>query len=224
MGSGKTTVGRVLALARSVPFVDLDERIERVFGATVPELLAARGEPGFREAEARALASLLAEPGFSERGVVVALGGGAVLDPASRLAMDRAGTRIYLEVSEAELVRRLASDVAADPGARPLLQGSPSDAEGVRAGTGRHESPLPQRVAELLAARGSIYRTAALCIDAHGDPEAVAARITAALAEPARPADEPASEPAEAAPASERLVAPTEADPADAKAVGSEAI
>ena len=62
MGCGKTTVGRVLAHAWDVPFVDLDERIERVYGATVPELLAARGEPGFRDAEARALASLLAEP------------------------------------------------------------------------------------------------------------------------------------------------------------------
>jgi shikimate kinase len=210
MGCGKTTVGRVLAHAWAVPFVDLDERIERLFAATVPELLATRGEPGFREAEARALASLLAEPGFAQRGVVVALGGGAVLDAAGRLAMDRAGTRIYLEVSEDELVRRLRPEVEADPGARPLLQGG----------------SLRVRVAELLVARGALYRAGALCIDAQGDPEAVAARITAALAEPAEAVCEPtgAALAPEAEPASERLPVATQADPAVAAAVGSEAI
>jgi shikimate kinase len=201
MGCGKTTVGRVLAHAHDVPLVDLDERIERLFGAAVPELLAQRGEAGFRQAEARALASLLAEPGFAERGVVVALGGGAVLDDESRLAMDRTGTRIYLEVSVDELVRRLRPLVEADPGARPLLQGGPQ------------EGSLRLRlcVAELLAARGSIYRTGARCIDAHGDPDAVAARITAALAEPGEAAPEPG-------PAS------TAVEPGEAAAVGSEAI
>lgn len=184
MGCGKTTVGRVLALAQGVPLVDLDERIERLFCATVPELVATRGEPGFRALESRALASLVAEPGFGERGVVVALGGGAVLDEGNRRTIDRTGLRVYLEVSVDELVRRLRPTVEADPGARPLLQpGGPADADGVRAGTGRQGSSLRLRVAELLAARGSIYRTGALCIDAHGDPAAVAARVMVALDE-----------------------------------------
>jgi len=186
MGCGKTTVGRVLADAHAVPFVDLDERIERLFGAAVPDLFAARGEPGFREAEARALVSLLAEPGFGERGVVVALGGGAVLYAGSREAMDRAGTRVYLEVGVDELVRRLRSEVEADPAARPLLQGS----------------SLRLRVAELLAARGSIYRAGALCIDAHDDPAAVAGRVTAAVAaEASSGAAALADDPAHKAPA-----------------------
>jgi shikimate kinase len=181
MGCGKTTVGRVLALAHGVPFVDLDERVERLYGAAVPELLVARGEPGFREAEARALASLLTEPGFGARGVVVALGGGAVLHAGSREAMDRTGTRVYLEVGVDELVRRLRPEVEADPTARPLLQGS----------------SLRLRVAELLAARGSIYRAGALCIDAHDEPAAVAVRVAAAVAThvgggEATPADDPA--------------------------------
>lgn len=165
MGCGKTTVGRVLAQARGVPLVDLDERIERLFGAAVSELIATQGEPGFRQLESRALTSLLAEPGFCERGVVVALGGGAGLDEANRRAIDRAGPRVYLEVSVDELVRRLRPATLANPGARPLLQGG----------------SLRLRVAELLAARGSIYRTGALCIDAHGDPAAVAARVAAAI-------------------------------------------
>lgn len=182
MGCGKTTVGRVLAHAQGVPLVDLDERIERLFGASVPELVAARGELGFRELESRALASLLAEPGFCERGVVVALGGGAGLDEGNRRAIDRAGPRIYLEVSVDELVRRLRPATLADPGARPLLQGG----------------SLRLRVAELLAARGSIYRTGALCIDAHGDPAAVAARIMAAIADRGAPGATDVPEPAPA--------------------------
>lgn len=168
MGCGKTTVGRVLALAQGVPLVDLDERIERLFFATVPELVATHGEPGFRALESGALASLVAEPGFCERGVVVALGGGAVLDEGNRRAIDHAGPRVYLEVSVEELVRRLRPTVEADPDARPLLEGGGS---------------LRLRVAELLAARGSIYRAGALCIDAHGDPAGVAARVMAALDE-----------------------------------------
>lgn len=180
MGCGKTTVGRVLAHAWGVPFVDLDARIERLHGITVPELLAERGEPGFREAEARALASLLAEPGFAERGVVVATGGGAVLGESNRLAMDRAGMRVYLEVGVDELVRRLRSEVEADPAARPLLQGA----------------SLRLRVAELLAARGSCYRAGALCVDAHGDPAVVAARVAAAVDPSNAPAGAPDPAPA----------------------------
>jgi shikimate kinase len=172
MGCGKTTVGRMLAHAQGVPLVDLDARLERMLGASVAELLAARGEPGFREAEAQALSSLLAEPGFYGRGVVVATGGGAILHAGSREAMDRVGTRIYLEVGVDELVRRLRPEVEADGQARPLLAGGPPGSEPLR---------LRQRVAELLAARRPSYCTAALCIDAHGEPPAVAARIVAAL-------------------------------------------
>lgn len=180
MGCGKTTVGRVLALAQGVPLVDLDERIERLFFATVPELVATHGEPGFRTLESRALASLVAEPGFCERGVVVALGGGAVLDEGNRRAIDHAGPRVYLEVSVEELVRRLRPTVEADPDARPLLQPplEPLLEEGGHGG-----GSLRLRVAELLAARGSSYRAGALCIDAHGDPAVVAARVMAALDE-----------------------------------------
>jgi shikimate kinase len=178
MGCGKTTVGRVLAHALGVPLVDLDVRLERLHGLAVPALLAELGEPGFREAEARALESLLGEPGFCERGVVVATGGGAVLRESNRQAIDRAGTRVYLEVGVDELVRRLRPEVEADPAARPLLQGA----------------SLRLRVAELLAARGSCYRAGALSIDAHGDPAAVAARVAAAL-EPSGAARAPAEAP-----------------------------
>jgi shikimate kinase len=178
MGCGKTTVGRVLAHSQGVPLIDLDARLERMLGASVAELLAERGEPGFREAEAQALASLLAEPGFCGHGVVVATGGGAVLHPGSREAMDRVGTRIYLEVGVDELVRRLRPEVEADAQARPLLAGGPPGGALVPGG---EPVGLAQRVAELLAARRSSYRAGAVCIDAHGEPAAVAARIVTAM-------------------------------------------
>ncbi len=167
MGCGKTEVGRALALAHGVPLIDLDERLERIFGVTVAEVFAS-GEPAFREHEAQVLRSLLAEPGMGGRGVVVATGGGAVLDPRNRAAMDAVGPRLYLEVGVDELVRRLRPPVHADPGARPLL--------------GDDASQLRGRVAELLAARGSVYRGGARCIDAQADPETVVTRINQALA------------------------------------------
>lgn len=178
MGCGKTTVGRVLAQELGAPLVDLDARVERLFGVTVPALFAEGGEAGFRAAEAQALRSLLAEPGVAGRALVVATGGGAVLRPDNREAMDRVGTRVYLEVSVDELVRRLRPDVAGDDRARPLLAVDEGDP-----GAG-----LRQRVAELLAARRSIYRAGARCIDGHGDPAVVAARVRLSLPELPGPA------------------------------------
>ena len=166
MGCGKTTVGRVLAHDFGRTVVDLDERIERLFGRTVAELFEA-GEASFREHEHQALRSLLAEPGFGGHGTVVTAGGGTVLDRRNREAMDAVGTRIYLEVGVDELVRRLLPTVEADPDARPLLKGEPAR---VRA-----------RVAELLAARRSAYRAGAIAVDAEADPVCVAERIVVAL-------------------------------------------
>lgn len=172
MGCGKTTVGRVLADARGWPLVDLDARIERLFGVSIPELFAA-GEERFRELERRALESLLAEPGITGRAVVVATGGGAVLDSSSRARMDAAGTRVFLDVGVDELVRRLRPAVEAEHEARPLLEGD--------------QASLRQRVAELLASRRSAYRGGALCVDGQGDPAVVAERVVVALGEdPAR--------------------------------------
>lgn len=172
MGCGKTTVGRILADDLGVALVDLDTRVEHLFGRTVPELFA-DGEPEFRAHERQALRSLLAEPGFGGRPVVVSTGGGAILDATGREAMDEIGTRVYLEVGVDELTRRLRAARTQDEDTRPLLEGP---------------ERLRQRVAELLAARRSRYRTAALCIDGHGDPSQVAARIVVALGEglPAR--------------------------------------
>lgn len=111
MGAGKTSVGRVLASRLGLPFIDTDREIERVAGMTVSELFAASGERVFRDME-RDIAGrcLKAEKG------VVALGGGAHLDPVTAAALEWA-TVVYLRTSFREVMRRVGDDPD-----RPLLR------------------------------------------------------------------------------------------------------
>ena len=88
MGSGKTTVGRLLARDTGRDFVDLDEEISRRDGRTIPEIFAAGGEDLFRDLEHAALLDALAR----EEGCVVSCGGGAVLRPENRDALRDART------------------------------------------------------------------------------------------------------------------------------------
>jgi shikimate kinase/3-dehydroquinate synthase len=114
MGSGKSTVARIVADRAGAPFVDLDQRIEQQTGKSVRELFASEGEAAFRAREGAALAALLDDP----KPHVVALGGGALVNRAARLrALDR-GIVVTLTAPAAELARRVARDVG-----RPLLNG-----------------------------------------------------------------------------------------------------
>ena len=107
MGAGKSSVGRKLAKRLGVPFVDTDQRIVARHG-TIADLFAERGEPGFRMLEREVVAEALGGGG------VVALGGGAVLDPATRADLARCRV-VLLTVDETAVAERLAS------GSRPLL-------------------------------------------------------------------------------------------------------
>ena len=112
--SGKTSVGRALARKLGWPFVDLDEEIDPSRAAG--ELLAAIGEPAFRDLEERALRDRVARGGP----VVIACGGGAVERGASRRLLARNTTCVWLRSSPAELARRM----RADPTPRPSLTGA----------------------------------------------------------------------------------------------------
>lgn len=94
MGSGKTTVGRLLARELDRPFYDLDHEIEQRSGLTVPAIFAQHGEPHFRALELEVLTLLLAE-----QNSVIALGGGAIETPAIReqLASTPGIATVYLE-------------------------------------------------------------------------------------------------------------------------------
>jgi shikimate kinase len=157
MGSGKSTVGRRLAALAGGEFIDLDRRIERMYGRSISELFGA-GESAFRAREREALVSLLAEPAFAQRPAVVATGGGVVLDPDNVAAMRDAGVVVVLEVPVAVLVERLHADDG-----RPLLAGG----------------SLQDRLGAILAERAPLYAVAGTAIDAAGPADEVATRVLA---------------------------------------------
>jgi 3-dehydroquinate synthase len=112
MGAGKTTIGRQLARRLNMAFIDSDHEIEARTGASIPWIFEIEGEPSFRRREAEVIRDLTAQ-----RGIVLATGGGAVLDPASRALLAGRGTVVYLRASVGSILQRTAHDKN-----RPLLQ------------------------------------------------------------------------------------------------------
>ncbi|MGM0413192.1 MAG: shikimate kinase AroK [Pseudomonadota bacterium] len=112
MGVGKTTVGRQLARALGRPFQDADRAIEERTGASIPWIFDIEGEEGFRTRERGILDELTREPQL-----VLATGGGAVLDPENRKRLAERGYVIYLYAPVDHLFERTRHDRN-----RPLLQ------------------------------------------------------------------------------------------------------
>jgi len=113
MGSGKTAVGKRLASLLDKQFLDSDAEIERRCGFDIPYIYDKEGEARFRERERDVIAALTALDG-----VVVATGGGAVLDPKNRERLAATGTVVYLEATVDAQLRRTQPSRN-----RPLLQG-----------------------------------------------------------------------------------------------------
>jgi len=113
MGSGKTAVGKRLASLLDKQFLDSDAEIERRCGVDIPYIFEKEGEARFRERERDVIAALTALDG-----VVVATGGGAVLDPKNRERLAATGTVVYLEATVDAQLRRTQPSRK-----RPLLQG-----------------------------------------------------------------------------------------------------
>jgi shikimate kinase/3-dehydroquinate synthase len=118
-GSGKSAVGRRLAHRHGAAFVDLDDAIEKAAGQPIPAIFAERGEAAFRTLERQAVANLgAADPGAGVR-MVVATGGGAVVDPRNRWALYRGRVPVWLDVRPEVLAQRLRRS----PNVRPLIVG-----------------------------------------------------------------------------------------------------
>jgi shikimate kinase len=132
MGSGKTAVGKQLARLLNYPFLDSDHEIERRTGADIPLIFEREGEAGFRHREREVIAELSAR-----QRIVLATGGGAVLDAANRADLKTRGWVVYLETSVAQQAER-----AGRTRHRPLLHGT---------------DPL-LRLGQLLHVREPLYR------------------------------------------------------------------
>ena len=161
MGSGKTTVGKECARRLDRSFVDLDELIMVHAAMPIEELWNERGEDRFREMERDVVVEVCDAP----NALVIACGGGTVVDPDSRRRLRANGIVVWLQASTAVLAARVGDDKT-----RPLLAGDPSAA-----------------LARLASVREAAYTEAS---DATVDTEsldvgAVADAVLAAYAEPA---------------------------------------
>ncbi|MFO7535844.1 MAG: 3-dehydroquinate synthase [Kiritimatiellia bacterium] len=116
-GSGKSTLGRALGASLGVPFLDIDAEIEREAGCAIRDIFQREGEAGFRAREAARLDAVLAGDGEA----VIALGGGALLNPENRRKAEAAGPVLVLQTSEAVIRRR----IGRQNGTRPLLDPVP---------------------------------------------------------------------------------------------------
>ncbi len=118
MGAGKTSVGRVLAKRLGKTFYDSDHVIEERTGVRIPVIFDIEGEEGFRAREQAVIRELT-----DLKNVVLATGGGAVLDAENRRMLRERGTVIYLRAAVRELINRTRHDKN-----RPLLQTRPTGA------------------------------------------------------------------------------------------------
>jgi shikimate kinase len=126
MGTGKTAVGKHLARVLAMPFVDSDAEVERAAGVDIPYIFDEEGEPGFRRREP----------------MVLATGGGAILDPANRELLKQSGVVVFLQTSVQQQLQRVGNGRG-----RPLLKGG---REGLR-----------EKLEQLRITRDPLYRETA---------------------------------------------------------------
>lgn len=154
MGTGKTTVGALVAERLGWVFVDTDAVVEAAAGMPVREIFAQQGEVAFRILEAH-----VCQAASAGTHTVISVGGGAVVNPETRRALEANGVLVLLTCERDRLIDRL--EESANRGERPLLGGD-----------------IGARVDALAASRAGVYSSIALKVDTtHLTPEEVAERV-----------------------------------------------
>lgn len=175
MGSGKTTVGRIIADKSALPFIDSDDVVSSRAGRSISMIFEQGGEAEFRRLECEVLQAALAEPGAA----VIATGGGAVLDPRNVEAMHQAGDVFWLTAGLEEIRRRLAGSADRplyNTGAAPAMLAARERAY-MRAGDmsistdGRQPGEIASEILPMIAGKG-VLRTVPVqagrdCYSAH---------------------------------------------------------
>tara|TARA_Y100000590_G_scaffold248738_1_gene279502 strand:- start:2725 stop:3201 length:477 start_codon:yes stop_codon:yes gene_type:complete len=144
MGAGKTTIGRRLAKSLRRKFVDSDQELERRTGASIALIFDVEGENGFRERERQIVEELT-----QLEDIVLATGGGAVLDPDNRAAISTRGFVVYLHASIDKLIERTQRDSG-----RPLLE--TDDPTALMLELLEQREPIYQQVADLIVDTGAM--------------------------------------------------------------------
>jgi shikimate kinase len=160
MGAGKSSIGRRLAQRLGIRFVDADAEIEAGHaGMTIPEIFSTYGEPYFRSGEVRVITRLL-----DEGPQVLATGGGAYMNAATRAAIADKGLSVWLKAEFEVLMKRVKRRSTAD---RPMLQGD-----------------VAERIRQLMHERYPVYAAADITVMSRDVAhEAIVNEIIAALAE-----------------------------------------
>ncbi len=162
-GSGKTTVGKLVATDLDAPFVDLDEVVELNSGKSISQLFAERGEAGFRALEREAM-----ERAVGGAASVIAAGGGWAAQPGNLEAVAGRALTVYLRVAPEVAAGRVAMSDVPDPMSdrRPLLAGG----------------DVARRIGELLSARERFYQRCQATVPSDPDSPGTVAREVAKLA------------------------------------------
>jgi len=156
-GAGKTSIGRQLAARYQLPFLDLDQEIERQTGVPVSTIFDIEGEAGFRRREHAMLDTC-----SQRHGILLASGAGAVLDPVSRRHLMERGYVVWLQASVPLQLQRLALDTT-----RPLLA----------------DTDRQRKLEAMAASRTTLYEEIADLVIPHGgEQEGLAAATERCLA------------------------------------------
>ena len=160
MGAGKSKIGPYVAGGLGYTFLDTDKLIEQAAGKTIKDMFEQEDENYFRNLEQDMLKKLVEE----NKNAVIALGGGALVNPVNNMLIKQNGVTVYLKSSPEAIFQRVKHTSR-----RPLLE-VPRDAH--------FETNLMLRIKELLAKRTELYETADVIIERDGlEPQQVAELI-----------------------------------------------